>query len=223
MNTISKTHLAKYLKNNGNYTKSEIKTLIKQKRVLVNNTYQPLSYIVSDDDEVLVDGKKITKVDYVYYLYHKPLGIICTNNTKIDNNIISHLNLDRRVFCVGRLDKNTSGLILLTNDGLFANNLINATNHIEKEYEVVLKKPITDEFITKMQSQITLRGKKTLPAKLKVINNFTIHVTITEGKYHQIRRLVIYASNYIESLKRIRIGTYQLDDLKIDEIKQIKL
>lgn len=98
MNTSSKVHLAKYLKECGNYTKSQVQDLIKQKRVLVNHHYYPLSYIVKESDIIRVDGMVLSKVPYVYYLYHKPVGIVCTNNLNIKNNIIKQVNLPYRVF-----------------------------------------------------------------------------------------------------------------------------
>lgn len=223
MNSTNKIHLAKYLKNYGNYTKSEVKRLILEKRVLVNGIYQPMSYIVKEDDKVYVDNNLLEVVENVYYLYHKPVGIVCTNNLTVKNNIISHLNLPVRVFCVGRLDKDTSGLIILTNDGVFANSLINANNHIEKEYIVKLKYQITEEFLNKIQEPLILRGKRTNKVYVKVIDLYTLNITLTDGKYRQIRRLVINASNTVLSLVRIRIDKYKLEGLEVNELKEFKI
>ena len=108
--------------------KEQVFKLIKENKVLVNEKIQPLSYIVLEDDIITVDGKQLKKVPYVYYLYHKPKGVVCTNNVNIKGNIVEKLNLPFRVFCVGRLDKDTSGLIILTNDGVFSNSIINSNN-----------------------------------------------------------------------------------------------
>lgn len=217
-----KVHLAKALKERGNYTKSQIKQLIKENKVLVNEKIQPLSYIVLEDDIITVDGKQLKKVPYVYYLYHKPKGVVCTNNVNIKGNIVEKLNLPFRVFCVGRLDKDTSGLIILTNDGVFSNSIINSNNDIEKEYIVKVKYPITLEFLENLKKPINLRGKVTKPAIVSKIDEYTFSIIITEGKYHQIRRLVIYNQNTVLELKRIRIDIYLLNDLEENSILEIK-
>ena len=218
-----KIHLAKYIKTYGNYTKSTIKELIEKKKVKVNDSYQPLSYIIKDNDKVYVDDLLLEKVPYVYYLYHKPVGIICTNNINVKGNIISHLNFSNRIFCVGRLDKNTSGLIILTNDGIFANNINNPNKHIEKEYIVTLKEKITNDFLIKIQESIIIRGKETKPINYILIDDYNLKIIICEGKYHQIRKLVSNAKNKVVALKRIRIGNILLDDLEEDKIKEINI
>lgn len=220
---MNKIHLAKALKERGNYTKSEVYKLIEEKRVLVNNKLQPLSYIVNDNDIITVDNKILEKVEKVYYLYHKPTGIICTNNLNIKDNIVEKLNFEQRVFCVGRLDKETSGLIILTNDGKFSDSLMNPNSHVEKEYIVKVKYPITDKFLNDLEKPIYLRGKLTTSAKVKQIDEYTFNIIISEGKYHQIRRLVIYNKNTVVSLKRIRIGKYLLSNLTENEIKQFNI
>ena len=223
MNIEPKIHLAKALKERGNYTKSEIKELINQNRVLVNNKIEALSYIVKDNDIITVDNIVLDKVSKVYYLYHKPVGVVCTNKKDIENSIVNKLKFNQRVFCVGRLDKETSGLLILTNDGLFSNSLMNPNSLIEKEYIVKVKYPITEEFIHNMEKPIILRGKQTLPASVKKIDDFTFKIIITEGKYHQIRRLVIYNKNTVVALKRIRIDKYNLSDLKENGIREFKI
>lgn len=220
---MNKIHLAKALKERGNFTKSEVYKLIEENRVLVNNKIESLSYIVNDDDIITVDNNVLEKVEKIYYLYHKPVGVICTNNLNIKDNIIEKLNLKQRVFCVGRLDKDTSGLIILTNDGKFSDSLMNPNSHVEKEYIVKVKYPITEKFITDLEKPIILRGKETLSAKVKRIDEYTFNIIISEGKYHQIRRLVIYNKNTVISLKRIRIGKYNLSNLQENELKQFNL
>lgn len=218
MNSTCKIRLYKILKERGNYTKSQIINLIKENRVLVNDEIKPLSYIINQFDIVTVDNQILQKVPYVYYLYHKPVGIVCSNNQSVKNNIFDHLKLPIRVFCVGRLDKDTSGLIILTNDGQFANQIINSQSNIEKEYIVEVKYLITDEFIKNLEKPIVLRNKISKGAKVKKIDDYHFDIIILEGMYHQIRRLVIYNHNQVTKLKRIRIGKYQLNNLKEDEL-----
>ena len=220
---MNKVHLAKALKERGNYTKSEVYKLIEENRVLVNGIKQPLSYVVHENDIITVDNIKLEKVEKVYYLYHKPIGVICTNNKNIKNNIIDKLNLENRVFCVGRLDKDTSGLLILTNDGKFSDSLMNPLSHVEKEYIVEVKYQITDTFLENMKKPILLRGKLTTEATVNKIDDYTFKIILKEGKYHQIRRLVIYNHNTVVSLKRIRIGKYYLSDLKENELRKINI
>lgn len=220
---MNKVHLAKALKERGNYTKSEVYKLIEENRVLVNGIKQPLSYVVLENDIITVDNIKLEKVEKVYYLYHKPIGVICTNNKNIKNNIIDKLNLENRVFCVGRLDKDTSGLLILTNDGMFSDSLMNPLSHVEKEYIVEVKYQITDTFLENMKKPILLRGKLTTEAFVNKIDDYTFKIILKEGKYHQIRRLVIYNHNTVVSLKRIRIGKYYLSDLKENELRKINI
>lgn len=221
MNT--KIHLAKALKERGNYTKSEIKRLMLENRVLVNGKYLPLSYNVLDNDIITVDGNVLEKVPYVYYLYHKPVGIICTNNSNVSDSLVNNIKFQYRVFSVGRLDKETSGLLILTNDGTFSNSLMDPLSHVEKEYIVKVKYPITDEFIEDMKRPILLRGKLTKEAVVSKIDEYHFNIIIEEGKYHQIRRMVIHNKNTVVELKRIRIGQYKLDNLLENEIKEFTL
>lgn len=160
----------------------------------------------------------LSKVPYVYYLYHKPVGVICTNNLNIKNNIINQVNLPYRVFCVGRLDKESSGLIILTNDGAFSNYLANSYENVEKEYIVTLEKPIDQKLLESLKTPITIRNKITKETIVKIINDNSFQIILTDGKYHQIRRLVIRGGNTVKTLKRIRIGKYMLNELKENEI-----
>ncbi len=223
MNRTQKMHLSTYLKNYGNYTKSKVKELIRLNKVKVNGKIESLSYIVKEEDQIYVDGKKIEKKPYVYYLYHKPIGIVCTNDETVKGNIFKHLHLDFRVFCVGRLDKDTSGLLILTNDGKFANQLIHAKKHVKKEYRVTLEYPITKDFLLKMQEPIFLRGHLTQPIELEVLDETHLKVILEEGKYRQIRRLVSRAQNKVLALQRVRIGKYVLGDLEVDQLKEFQL
>ena len=154
----------------------------------------------------------------VPYLYHKPVGVICTNNLNIKNNIINQVNLPYRVFCVGRLDKESSGLIILTNDGAFSNYLANSYENVEKEYIVTLEKPIDQKLLESLKTPITIRNKITKETIVKIINDNSFQIILTDGKYHQIRRLVIRGGNTVKTLKRIRIGKYMLNELKENEI-----
>lgn len=220
---FDKVHLSTYLKESGNFTKSKIKKLIEEKRVLVNKISQPLSYIVKDEDIITVDNNVLPRVPKVYYLYNKPVGVLCNNESSIKESFTNYISTPYRVFCVGRLDKDSRGLIILTNDGQFSNQLTSPSAHIEKEYIVKVKYPITEEFIINMRKPVELRGKKTLPAVVLKENEYTFKIILKEGKYRQIRRMVIHNHNTVLDLQRIRIGNYQLEDLKEGSIKQINI
>ena len=219
--TVKKVHLASFVKTNANLTRSEVIRLMEEGRILVNGAWQKLSYVVLDTDIVSLDNEVIIKKEKVYYIYNKPKGIICTNNKNIDNNMIDEVNLEQKVFCVGRLDKDTRGLVLLTNDGDFSAYITDPASSIEKEYIVTVKYPITDEFLKKMELPIIIKGKTTLPAKVIQINDFSFRIILKDGKYHQIRRLVINAKNTVLDLERIRIGMYSLDGIKEGKVKKI--
>ena len=219
---MERIRLAKFVKNYANLTRSELQKFYDNGLILVNNEIKGLSYLVSDDDIVQVDGKIIDKCDFVYYAYNKPKGYVCTNDITNSKSFLKNINIDRRVFAVGRLDKDTSGLLILTNDGKFFERLLNPEKHIEKEYVVVVKDVITDEFLNKVSESILMDGKMTKPAKCLKISDFVFKIIITEGKYHQIKRLVMYGGNLVVDLERIRIGKLKLENINIGDYKEIR-
>ena len=215
--------LQTYIKNNANKTKSEVIDLYHQGRILVNGEIVPLPTFIKDSDIVTLDGIKIEMKHFVYYLYNKPVGIECTNDLNKKNNIRNHLSIGQRVYTVGRLDKDSRGLIILTNDNMFCNSIINHDNHVEKEYVVTVKKEISEEFINNIGKSIVLRGKETKECVAKKINDYQFSIILKEGKYRQIRKMVIYNHNRVVDLYRIRIGNLSIDkyNLKEDEIIKI--
>lgn len=214
--------LYSYLKDFGNYTKSEVYLLFNESKVTVNNEKKTPSYIVKNNDKVCVNGILIKPIDKVYYIYNKPIGLLCTNDLTKSNSLIKHLNIDYKIHTVGRLDKDSHGLIILTNDGPFTNLVLSKETHIEKEYEVIIKDKVTALFLNKMQESIIIKGSATLEAKVKKIDEYKISVTLFEGKYHQVRLLVKNAGSSVVDLKRIRIGNLYLNDLKEDTLLEIK-
>ena len=208
-----------YVKNALDITRSEITKLHEQKKILVNNTFVNLTYDVLDTDIVTVDGKVIAKVPFVYYLYNKPKGIVCTNNKEVADSIRNNLDIPFRVYPIGRLDKESRGLLILTNDSSFTHKVL--STHYEKEYIVQVKDRISDEFITNMPKSMVLRGKDTLPCKVEKVDDYHFLITLNEGKYHQIRRMVVARGNKVIDLKRIRIGNIKLDDLEEESYKKI--
>lgn len=225
---MNKMRLSKFLKNSLNITKSELYKLFEEHNVTVNGIKTNLSYIIKDDDVICVDGNKLEyslneqcEINYVYYLYHKPCGVVCTNDIKVKNSYLNYLNLPQRVFCVGRLDKNSSGLLILTNNGNLFHDLLNPQTHVEKEYIVKTKRKIDDNFINNIQKSVIINGKATKPCQAFLIDNYTFKIILTEGMYHQIRIMVKMQKNEVVNLHRIRIGNIHIDDLKEGEIIKI--
>ena len=202
--------LQTYIKNNGGYTKSEVMNLQKEGRILVNGLANNLSYNLKDNDIVTIDGKVILKVELSYYLYNKPIGVVCTNDKRVSNNIITSLNIDKRIYPVGRLDKDTHGLIILTNDNKLTHYVLE-NKEIEKEYVVVIDDAITDDFLKKMEEPIMIHGKMTIPAKVRKISDNSVSVILKDGRYHEVRALVKNSGRRLVDLKRIRIGKISLD------------
>lgn len=217
--------LHNYLKNNGNLTKSELTQLNNKDLILVNGKKVSLLYEVKESDIVTMDGKVISPKEYRYFIYHKPKGVICTNNKSIKGNIQEALELDFKVSSVGRLDKDSRGLLILTNDGKLADYILNPVTHLEKEYIVKVEKKIDDTFKATFGRPIEIKGKMTKEAEVSYIDEYTFSIVLKEGKYRQIRKMVIDSNNKVIDLFRIRIGNIKIDDLeegKIQEIKNLK-
>lgn len=214
--------LHSYLKNNANLTRSELMKLRNENRILVNGETTDLLYEVGFSDVITIDGKEITEQRKVYYLYNKPIGIECTNSDRKPNNLKS-LNLSSRVFSLGRLDKDSHGLLILTNDGKLSDKLMNANSHVEKEYIVKTKYDIDEVFLDKMANGVMIDGKMTKNAKISKINDKCFDIIICEGRNRQIRKMTKACANYVIDLERIRIGKVMLGDLKLGEIKEVEI
>lgn len=215
-----------YIKNNLNLTKSEVMALDKEERILVNGKKENLSRNIRPGEIVTVDGVEVKNNDFRYYVYNKPKGVICTNNRNVKGNIIDALGLDLRIYSVGRLDKDTYGLLFLTNDNKFTHYILESKD-VEKEYIGVVKNKIDERFIRALEESIMINGKMTIPAVAKKIDDYTFSVILRDGRYHEVRKLVINGDNILLDLKRIRIGKYILDEERIqngdiEEIKNLK-
>ena len=214
--------LHSYLKNNYNLTKSDLLKLQSEGRIKVNGGTTTLLYEVEDDDLITVDGNVVSKLDKVYYLYNKPIGITCTNSTLKEGNL-KDLNLPQRVFALGRLDKDSHGLLILTNDGKLSDSLMNKDKHVEKEYIVKVKYKLTDEFINNMACGVMIDKVLTHKAKVTKLNDYTFDIVITEGRNRQIRKMTKVCNNMVIDLERIRIGKVLLGELKLGEVKEVSL
>jgi len=169
---------------------------------------------ISEGDEVRVDGNVIStpKEEFVYIAFNKPVGIVCTTNTKVEkDNIIDFINYPKRIFPIGRLDKQSEGLIFLTNDGDIVNKILRARNHHEKEYMVTVNRPVTKEFIEKMSNGVSILDTVTRKCEVKRLSKFKFKIILTQGLNRQIRRMCEYLDYRVTQLKRVRIMNIALD------------
>ena len=195
----------KLLSNYGYCSRKEVSRLIEDKRILVNGRLCEQGQWVEESDDILLDGEKVQKKEKVYIALNKPKGIVCTSSREIKDNIIDFLNYKDYVFPVGRLDKDSEGLILMTNDGELANMILSSESYHEKEYIVTLDKDFDDEFLYKMSNGVSILGTVTRPCKLTRVNNNTFNIILTQGLNRQIRRMCKTFGYNVIKLERIRI------------------
>ncbi|WP_040254806.1 pseudouridine synthase [Psychroserpens mesophilus] len=206
----------KYLSEAGYCSRREADKLIEAGRVTINGVVPEMGTKIGTNDEVHVDGKLIknSKEAFVYLAFNKPVGIVCTTDTRIEkDNIIDFINYPKRIFPIGRLDKPSEGLILLTDDGDIVNKILRASNNHEKEYVVTVDKPISQTFITRMSGGIYLEDLKQTTKKCEVekLDKYTFRIVLTQGLNRQIRRMCDYLNYDVLTLKRVRIMNVILD------------
>lgn len=207
--------LNKYIASSGLCSRREADSLIENGKVTINGIVAVQGTKVNEGDVVLVGGQKITPDDdMVYIAFNKPLGVTCTTDKRDPSNIIDFIGFDERIFPVGRLDKNSSGLILLTNDGSIVNKLLRAENGHEKEYLVTVNRPYDKNFIKQMESGVPVLGQLTLPCKIKPAGDKTFKIILHQGLNRQIRRMCEYLGYKVTKLKRIRFMNINLGDLE---------
>lgn len=207
--------LNKYIASSGLCSRREADTLIESGKVTINGEVALQGSKVMDGDIVLVSGRMVTPDDdMVYIAFNKPLGVTCTTDRRDPSNIIDYIGFDERIFPVGRLDKNSSGLILLTNDGSIVNKLLRAENGHEKEYLVTVNRPYDKNFLRSMESGVPVLGQLTLPCKLKPAGDRTFKIILHQGLNRQIRRMCEYLGYKVTRLKRIRFMNISLGDLE---------
>lgn len=191
-------------------------------RVMINGKAAELGSKVEAGDDVRVDGEQIVvEQPLVYLVLNKPVGITSTTETHIKGNIVDYVNHPLRIFHIGRLDKDSDGLILLTNDGDIVNEILRAENSHEKEYVVTVNEKITDTFIEKMAAGVNILGTKTLPTKVKKIGPKTFNIILTQGLNRQIRRMCTALGFTVKRLQRIRIMNISIEGLPIGEWREL--
>ncbi len=220
----------KFLSESGFCSRREADKLIEQQRVTINGVVPEMGTKISHQDEIRVDGKLIRENTNkpVYLAFNKPVGIECTTNQEVRNNIVDYIDYPERIFPIGRLDKASEGLIFMTNDGDIVNKILRARNNHEKEYIVTVNRPITERFIQKMGSGIPILDTVTRKCKVEQVSKFVFKIILTQGLNRQIRRMCEYLDYEVTALKRIRIINISLDvpagryrELTDDEIAQL--
>ena len=197
-------------------------TLISEGKLLVNGTViaENIEINIGDriiyEDQILQEGKQL-----IYIAFYKPRGIETTLNTDIEDNLKGILPFKAKLFPVGRLDKESEGLLLLTNDGRLFDKILRSEHQTEKEYIVNVDKEITDNFILNMSSGITILGKTTLPCPVEKVDNFTFKIILIQGINRQIRRMCYKLEYEVLELKRIRIGNVVLGNLAPNEYRHL--
>jgi 23S rRNA pseudouridine2604 synthase len=206
--------LNKYISETGICSRREADKWIEAGRVTWNGQSAALGTQVAEGDEVRVDGQLLgVKKKDVYIALNKPVGIICTTETDIADNIIDHVRHPERIFPVGRLDRDSEGLILLTNNGDIVNEILRSENNHEKEYVVTVDRPITDLSLKMMATGVKIRGEMTKPAKVSRVDAQTFKIILTQGLNRQIRRMCSALGYKAQRLQRVRIMNVKLGDL----------
>jgi pseudouridine synthase len=215
----SGTRLNKFISDSGHCSRREADKLIESNRVKINGKLPELGSRVEDGDTVTVDGLQIygsaaNKSDRVYLAYNKPVGITCTTEQNVKGNIVDAVDHDQRIFPIGRLDKPSEGLILLTSDGDIVNKILRAENSHDKEYLVSVNKNIGPGFVEKMSSGVPILGTVTKPCKVVTQGRSAFKITLTQGLNRQIRRMCEYLGYEVVALKRLRIMNIELGKLR---------
>ena len=217
--------LNKYLSDAGVCSRRAADAAIEAGQVMVNGDIAVMGMKVTNEDEVLFQGKPVSNKSkkQILIAYNKPAGIVCTAEKREKNNIIDHLNYPERIYPIGRLDKDSTGLILLTNQGDLVNKIMRAVNAHEKEYVVTVDKEITADFIKKMAAGVYLDELEvtTRKCQIKKLGSNKFNIILTQGLNRQIRRMCQALGYHVRTLKRVRIMNINLGDLKEDTYRDI--
>jgi len=210
------TRLNKYLAQRGYCSRREADRLIEAGKVRINGRVAKLGDSAENDDEVIVaDREYHERPDLLYVMLNKPVGLITTTDRSKNDNVIDFVGIRERLFPVGRLDVESSGLLLLTNDGELAEQLMHPRYEHEKEYEAKVDRDVTEMVLDRLRKGVMLDGKRTLPARIRRISTDRFSISIREGRNRQIRRMCEAVGHRVISLKRVRVHTLKLGHLPI--------
>ena len=210
-----KMRINKYLSSSGYCSRREADRLLEQGRVTIDSRKAELGDRAGEGEKVCVDGKPVyPEKKRIVIAFHKPAGVVCTSSRKEKNNIIDYIRFPQRIYPVGRLDKDSTGLIFLTNDGELMDRILRGKNGHEKEYIVQVNRPIKPEILAAMSQGVPILDTMTRPCKIEPMNERTFRIVLTQGLNRQIRRMCEYFGYKVTKLKRVRIMNVVLDGLQ---------
>lgn len=205
----------KYLSEAGVCSRREADRLLEEGRITIDGVPAVMGSKVTLGQVVMLDGKKVSKEEETIVIaFNKPVGVVCTSAKEEKNNIIDYIGYEKRIYPVGRLDKESQGLILLTNDGEMMNRILKTANNHEKEYVVTVNKPINREFIEGMEKGVPILDTVTRKCKVYKVNDTTFRIILMQGLNRQIRRMCEYFGYKVKRLERIRIMNIHLKGIE---------
>lgn len=214
--------LNKYLSNAGVCSRREADRLVESGKVTIDGEVATMGTKVMEGQQIKINGKSINKEEKnILIAFNKPRGIVCTTSKQDKDNIIDYINYGKRIYPIGRLDKDSEGLILLTNKGEIVDKILRGSNYHEKEYIVKVNKKISSRFMKGMQEGVPILDTVTRPCEIKQINDTTFKIILTQGLNRQIRRMCEYFDYRVISLKRVRIMNINLGKLNVGGYRNI--
>jgi len=212
----------KYMSETGICSRREADRWIEAGRVTINGKVAELGSVVENGDDVRIDGRPLgQKPTQVYIALNKPVGITCTTESLVRGNIVDFVNHEERIFPIGRLDKDSEGLILLTNDGDIVNSILRAENNHDKEYIVTVDQPITPSFLKGMSTGVHILGQRTKPCEVTRVNDRVFRIILTQGLNRQIRRMCQAFGYNVKRLQRVRIMNIELGRLPVGKWRDL--
>ncbi|MDC8013931.1 23S rRNA pseudouridine(2604) synthase RluF [Tahibacter soli] len=219
--------LNKYISDTGLCSRREADALIEAGRVTVDGKRAGVGAVIETGADVRVDGNALKLKNQrggaksVYIALNKPVGVTCTTESTVKGNIVDFVDHAERIFPIGRLDKDSEGLILLTNNGDIVNEILRAENKHEKEYLVAVNKPVTEEFLVGMSRGVRIHGQMTKPCKVYKLNKFAFRIILTQGLNRQIRLMSAEFGYRVKQLQRVRIVNIRLGNLKLGQWRNL--
>jgi 23S rRNA pseudouridine2604 synthase len=214
--------LNKFISETGICSRRQADAWIEAGRVTLNGAVATLGTQVGEGDEVCVDGRRVGKpTQHVYIAFNKPVGITCTTETHVAGNVVDFIGHRERIFPIGRLDKDSEGLILLTNDGDIVNQVLRSENEHEKEYVVTVDRHVTDLFLRGMASGVRILGTVTKPCQVYRAGGYMFRIVLTQGLNRQIRRMCSFFGYHVVRLQRVRIMHLTLEGLKTGQWREL--
>ncbi len=224
MSSQNSLRLNKFISESGICSRREADRFIEEGKVLINGIKAKVGQQVCMGDKVVFNGKAIKprkKEDLIILAFNKPPGITCTTALDVKSNIIDYINYGERIFPIGRLDKDSQGLIFLTNNGDIVNKILRAGNNHEKEYVVTVNKPVTDQFVLDMSNGVPVLGVISKKCPVKKEGRFVFRITLVQGMNRQIRRMCEYLGYTVTKLERVRIMNVKLGKLTLGHWRKL--